>query len=81
MAERLPLPDDPDDPLWPHLLIEAAGAAGHDRVDALREDADVDALLHSPELRKEIAEHNFQLGREHFSFEVIEDRLGELFSF
>jgi glycosyltransferase involved in cell wall biosynthesis len=43
--------------------------------------ADVDEILHSPELRKEIAEHNFQLGREHFSFEVLEDRLGELFSF
>lgn len=45
LAERLPLPDDPDDSLWAHLLIEAATAAAHDRVDALHEDADGDALL------------------------------------
>jgi glycosyltransferase involved in cell wall biosynthesis len=43
--------------------------------------ADVDEILHNPELRKEIAEHNFQLGREHFSYEVLQDKLEELFNF
>jgi glycosyltransferase involved in cell wall biosynthesis len=43
--------------------------------------AEMQDVLHSPELRKEIAEHNFQLGREHFSFEVLEDKLRVLFSF
>ncbi|HIF92877.1 MAG TPA: glycosyltransferase [Myxococcales bacterium] len=42
---------------------------------------DVDEILHNPELRKEIAEHNFRLGREHFSFEVLQDKLDELFTF
>jgi gamma-glutamyltranspeptidase / glutathione hydrolase len=44
LATRLELPD-PDDPLWAHLLIEAATAAGHDRPDALHEHADGVALL------------------------------------
>jgi len=43
--------------------------------------ADVDEILHKPELRKEITEHNFQLGREHFSFKVLQDKLEELFDF
>ncbi len=43
--------------------------------------AEVDEILHNPELRKEIAEHNFRLGREHFSYEVLQDKLEELFSF
>jgi gamma-glutamyltranspeptidase / glutathione hydrolase len=44
LATHLELPD-PDDPLWAHLLIEAATAAGHDRPDALHENADGPALL------------------------------------
>ena len=43
--------------------------------------AEVDEILHNPELRKEIAEHNFQLGREHFSYEVLQEKLEELFDF
>jgi glycosyltransferase involved in cell wall biosynthesis len=43
--------------------------------------AEVDEILHNPELRKEIAEHNFQLGREHFSYEVLQEKLEELFNF
>jgi glycosyltransferase involved in cell wall biosynthesis len=43
--------------------------------------AEVDEILHKPELRKEIAEHNFALGREHFSYEVLEEKLEEIFSF
>jgi gamma-glutamyltranspeptidase / glutathione hydrolase len=45
LAERLDLPDDPDDERWAHLLIEAASAAGFDRPDALHEHADGDALV------------------------------------
>jgi glycosyltransferase involved in cell wall biosynthesis len=43
--------------------------------------AEVDVILHNPELRKEIAEHNFRLGREHFSYEVLQEKLEELFNF
>jgi gamma-glutamyltranspeptidase/glutathione hydrolase len=45
LAERLDLPDDPDDERWAHLLIEAAAAAGFDRPVVLHEQADGDALL------------------------------------
>jgi gamma-glutamyltranspeptidase/glutathione hydrolase len=45
LAERLDLPDDPDDERWAHLLIEAASAAGFDRPDVLHEDADGATLL------------------------------------
>ena len=45
VAERLPLPDDPDDPLWAHLTVEAARHAGFDRVDVLHEHADGAALV------------------------------------
>ena len=40
IAEELPLPDDPDDPAWPHLLVEAARWAGHDRPAVLHDHAD-----------------------------------------
>lgn len=39
IADGLDLPDDPADPLWAHLLVEAARAAGHDRPDVLAEGA------------------------------------------
>jgi gamma-glutamyltranspeptidase/glutathione hydrolase len=45
VAAGLPLPGDPDDPAWPHLLAAAAIAAGHDRPQVLHEGADVTALL------------------------------------
>ncbi|MHB1090524.1 MAG: gamma-glutamyltransferase family protein [Ilumatobacteraceae bacterium] len=45
LADRLELPDDPNDPLWAHLLIEAATVAGHDRPDVLHDRADGQALL------------------------------------
>jgi gamma-glutamyltranspeptidase/glutathione hydrolase len=41
----LPLPDDPDDAAWPHLLAEAARMAGSDRGAVLFEGADGNALL------------------------------------
>ena len=43
--------------------------------------AEVDEILHQPELRKEITEHNFRLGREHFSYEVLQEKLEVLFDF
>ena len=45
LVERLDLPDDPDDPRWAHLLIEAATAAGFDRPRVLYDGADGEALL------------------------------------
>ena len=42
---------------------------------------EVDGILHNSELRKDIAEHNFEIGREYFSFEVLQDRLEEIFTF
>jgi gamma-glutamyltranspeptidase / glutathione hydrolase len=45
ISDGLPLPDDPDDPAWPHLLAEAARVAGADRGTVLYDRADGDALL------------------------------------
>jgi gamma-glutamyltranspeptidase/glutathione hydrolase len=45
IADGLPLPADPADPLWAHLLVEAARQAGHDRPRVLHERADGQALL------------------------------------
>jgi gamma-glutamyltranspeptidase/glutathione hydrolase len=49
IAEGLGLPHDADDPAWAHLLVEAARAAGHDRLEVLAEGADGSALV-TPEL-------------------------------
>lgn len=48
IAEQLDLPDDPDDPLWAHLLVEASRQAAFDRDEVLHEHADGEALV-SPE--------------------------------
>lgn len=45
LAERIGLPDDPDDAEWAHLLIECAIAAGYDRPAVLHEGVDGQALL------------------------------------
>jgi len=45
LARGLELPEDADDPLTAHLLIEAAKAAGRDRPDVLHDMADGDALV------------------------------------
>jgi gamma-glutamyltranspeptidase/glutathione hydrolase len=45
IAAGLPLPDDPDDAGWAHLLVEAARWSGHDRPLVLHDAADGDALL------------------------------------
>lgn len=41
----LALPDEPDDPLWAHLLIESARQAAYDRNDVLHEHADGAELI------------------------------------
>ena len=51
IAEGLPLPDDPDDPAWAHLLVEASRQAGHDRLAVLHDHADGAALLEPSRLR------------------------------
>jgi len=45
MVDSLPLPEDPDDPVWPHLLVEATRQAAFDRPAVLYEGADGAALL------------------------------------
>lgn len=45
IADSLDIPDDPADPLWVHLLSEAARWAGHDRESVLFDGADGTALL------------------------------------
>ncbi|MEM9608698.1 MAG: gamma-glutamyltransferase [Actinomycetota bacterium] len=45
VASRLPLPDDPDDPAWAHLMAEAAKQVGQDRSAVLHDRADGAALL------------------------------------
>lgn len=45
IAEQLDLPDDPSDPHWAHLLIEASTAVGYDRPELLHDGADGPALL------------------------------------
>jgi gamma-glutamyltranspeptidase / glutathione hydrolase len=45
IASGLPLPRDPDDPLWAHFTVEAARAASYDRVEVLHENAEGAALL------------------------------------
>ncbi|MFL6240851.1 MAG: gamma-glutamyltransferase family protein [Actinomycetes bacterium] len=55
VAARLPVPPTDDDPLWPHLLIEAARAAGHDRNALLYDGADVFRLLSVDEIARRTA--------------------------
>lgn len=52
IAEALPLPDSPDDGLWPHLLVEAARAAAYDRPSRLYESADVSSLFAPDEVAR-----------------------------
>ena len=50
--ERPALPTDPEDPLWAHLLIEAAKQAGRDRPEVLHQDADGEALVSDRRIRE-----------------------------
>ncbi len=56
LADRLDLPDDPDDPRWAHLLIEAATAAGFDRPDVLHDRADGRMLLAAIDARLDLVD-------------------------
>lgn len=53
-AEPVDLPDDPADPQWAHLLIEAAKIAGFDRRDVLADSADGRALLEAIRARRHL---------------------------
>lgn len=50
IADGLALPGDPDDPLWAHLLIEAARQAAFDRSAVLYDGADGAALINPDRL-------------------------------
>ena len=52
VAEGLPLPEDPGDPLWAHYLVESARVAAFDRPEELYERADVRRLLEKAEVDK-----------------------------
>ena len=41
----------------------------------------IDEVLHDPNRRREIAEHNFELGRKYFSYDVLELKLEGIFNF
>jgi gamma-glutamyltranspeptidase/glutathione hydrolase len=45
LLDGLDLPDDPDDPAWAHLLVEASRQAAFDRLAVLHDGADGDALV------------------------------------
>jgi gamma-glutamyltranspeptidase/glutathione hydrolase len=45
IAEQAGIPEDPADPLWPHLIAEASRAAGFDRPAVLYDGADGTALV------------------------------------
>jgi gamma-glutamyltranspeptidase/glutathione hydrolase len=50
IASGLPLPADPNDPLWAHLTVEAARAAAFDRDEVLHEHADGHLLVNPSRL-------------------------------
>jgi gamma-glutamyltranspeptidase/glutathione hydrolase len=52
IVSDMDLPSDPRDPLWAHLLAEAARVAGHDRPDVLHDGADVTSVLASAGARR-----------------------------
>lgn len=54
-AAGLPVPKSDADAAWPHLLIEAARAAGHDRNALLYDGADITPLLRIDEVQRRTA--------------------------
>jgi mannosylglucosylglycerate synthase len=40
--------------------------------------SEIGEILRKPKLQKEIVEHNYKLGKEHFSLDVLEEKLAEL---
>ena len=55
MADQIGLPEDPADPLWAHLLIEATRQAAYDRLDALHDGANGPELLSPDRLGPRVA--------------------------
>jgi gamma-glutamyltranspeptidase/glutathione hydrolase len=55
VAGRLELPDDPNDPLWTHLLVETARQTGRDRAQVLFDGADGASLLDEERLAAQAA--------------------------
>jgi gamma-glutamyltranspeptidase/glutathione hydrolase len=55
IAERCDLPADPTDPDWCHLLVEAARAAGVDRLDRLHESFEAASVLAPDEVSRRAA--------------------------
>ncbi len=58
IAERVGLPADPDDERWPHVTVEAARLAGHDRPEVLHEGADGPALVDPVRLEARAARYD-----------------------
>jgi gamma-glutamyltranspeptidase/glutathione hydrolase len=54
LADAIGLPEDPDDAVWAHLLIEAAATAAYDRPEVLHEGADGAALVAAAERRADL---------------------------
>jgi gamma-glutamyltranspeptidase/glutathione hydrolase len=52
VAEMVGLGEDTDDPLWVHLLVEAARAVGHDRPACLYDGADTQACISDERLAR-----------------------------
>jgi gamma-glutamyltranspeptidase / glutathione hydrolase len=73
VVEGLPLPDDPDDPAWAHLLIESARAAAYDRGEVLYDGADVTAVLAS----EAVARRRRLVDRDHRSSLVVPTGKGD----
>jgi len=42
---------------------------------------DMAEIIYNKDFAKEIGEYNFELGKKHFSYEVLEEKLTQLFSF
>ena len=58
LAEKVGLPDDPDDPEWAHVLIECATAAAYDRPTVLHDRADGHALLDAIDSRADMVDRH-----------------------
>jgi hypothetical protein len=42
---------------------------------------DMKEIIYDEKLNKEVAEHNFELGKQHFSYAVLQEKLEELLKF
>ena len=51
--------------------------------NVLTDDAliEMEKIIHDKNLQKEIAEHNYKMGKKYFSFTILQNKLEELFKF